>query len=253
VIAPTKLGAAAWLFWREFAETQEVSPRTKKAASLRVTAVIDPSSARHVSKELRRTQIIAYGRLAPLAGARKLTMWVPQAQSVRTMPSEPVAGCLDDDRITIRSVRIRDFLISPVAFAAVGLTCWLCHGTAAAQDAPTPFDAPSRPTIGRSMPSATTPTFSPRGQTDILRHRDFAGKPCLTLSGTARPHLIDRKLYDHVIIASNACPQRIGVRVCYFRTDNCISMEVPGRQRKEAILGTLPSTQEFGFEFREKF
>jgi hypothetical protein len=203
--------------------------------------------------DLRHPEMIKCDRLDPLAEGRKLTMWVPRAESVRFMPSEPDAKCRADRRGGSRTAGSRDLLISPVTGAAVGLICWLGHGTAAGQDAPTPFDAPSRPTIGRSMPSAATPTFDPRGQTDILRHRDFAGKPCLTLSGTARPHFIDRKLYDHVVIASNACPQRIAVRVCYYRTDNCISMEVPGRQRKEAILGTLPSTQEFGFEFREKF
>lgn len=192
-------------------------------------------------------------RVDPLAEERKLTMWALRAELVRSMPSSANTKYPADRRGGTRSAEGRDFLISSGAFAVVGLICWLGHTPAAGQDAPSPFDAPSRPTIGRSMPSAATPRFDPRGQTDILRHRDFAGKPCLTLSGTARPHLIDRKLFDHVIIASNACPQRIVIRVCYYRTDNCIPMEVPGRERKEAILGTLPSTQQFGFEFREKF
>jgi hypothetical protein len=30
-------------------------------------------------------------------------------------------------------------------------------------------------------------------------------------------------------------------------------MEVPGNERKEAVLGTLPSMKDFRFEFREKF
>lgn len=30
-------------------------------------------------------------------------------------------------------------------------------------------------------------------------------------------------------------------------------MEVPGDEHKEAILGTMPSTKDFRFEFREKF
>ena len=140
----------------------------------------------------------------------------------------------------------------------VPFLCLLCAGTASAQDASTPFEKPSRPTIGGtggsvSKPGLQAPSFGPRGGTEILRHRDFAGKPCLTVQGNARPHIIDRNLYDHVITASNACPQRIAIRVCYYRTDDCIPMEIPGGERKEAILGTLPATKEFGFEFREKF
>jgi hypothetical protein len=121
-----------------------------------------------------------------------------------------------------------------VKVLVVAVICLLGKGTAFGQD-------------------LSAPTFNPRGQTDILRHRDFAGKPCLTVSGTARPHIIDRTLYDHVIIASNVCPQHITIRVCYYRTENCIPMDISGGQRKEAILGTLPATKEFGFEFREKF
>ena len=34
---------------------------------------------------------------------------------------------------------------------------------------------------------------------------------------------------------------------------DCIPMEISGEERKEAILGTLPSTKDFRFEFREKF
>jgi hypothetical protein len=30
-------------------------------------------------------------------------------------------------------------------------------------------------------------------------------------------------------------------------------MEVPGDERKEAILGTLPAMKDFRFEFRERF
>jgi hypothetical protein len=32
-----------------------------------------------------------------------------------------------------------------------------------------------------------------------------------------------------------------------------VPIEVPGAERKEAILGTLPGVPDFRFEFREKF
>jgi hypothetical protein len=137
----------------------------------------------------------------------------------------------------------------------VAVLCFLNAGYLSAQEASPPFQRPSAPTVGGAIPKspAQPPSFGPRGGTEILRHRDLTGKPCLAVTGIARPHIIDRKLYDHVITASNACPQRIAIRVCYYRTDDCIPIEIPGGQRKEAVLGTLPATKEFGFEFREKF
>jgi hypothetical protein len=143
--------------------------------------------------------------------------------------------------------RMRRFIIAALCFLNAG------HGSA--QEASPPFQRPSAPTVGGSSPRSPVqpPSFGPRGETEILRHRDLTGKPCLTVSGMPRPHIVNRKLYDHVITASNACPQRIAIRVCYYRTDDCIPMEIPGGQRKEAVLGTLPATKEFGFEFREKF
>jgi hypothetical protein len=56
-----------------------------------------------------------------------------------------------------------------------------------------------------------------------------------------------------VISVMNGCPQRIAIRVCYYRTQECIPMETPGNERKEAVLGTMPGAKEFRFEFREKF
>ncbi len=101
--------------------------------------------------------------------------------------------------------------------------------------------------------AGSRPTFGASAGTEVLRHRDFTGKPCLTVTGSARAHTVDPNLYDHVITAQNGCPQRIAMQVCYYRSHNCIAMEVPGGERKEAILGILPSAKDFRFEFREKF
>jgi hypothetical protein len=104
-----------------------------------------------------------------------------------------------------------------------------------------------------TTPSQGSMTFGASAGAAILRHRDFAGKPCLQVVGFARPHTIDPNLYDHVITATNHCPQRISMKVCYYQSEECIAMEVPGDESKEAILGTLPSEKDFRFEFREKF
>jgi hypothetical protein len=102
-------------------------------------------------------------------------------------------------------------------------------------------------------PLAAPPPISSSQNTDILRHRDPAGKPCLLVQGMARPHTINPNLFDHVIVAANGCAQLIKMQVCYYRTRQCIPMEVPGKGRREAVLGMMPSMRDFRYEFRERF
>jgi hypothetical protein len=98
-----------------------------------------------------------------------------------------------------------------------------------------------------------TPSFDANNSNQILRHRDFTGRSCLTVSGYARPHTIDPNLFDHVIEAANNCPQEISISVCYYNSSDCLNVQVPGNDRKQAILGTMPFQKDFRFEFREKF
>jgi hypothetical protein len=79
------------------------------------------------------------------------------------------------------------------------------------------------------------------------------GKPCVSVYGFARPYVTNPNLFDHVIVASNGCTEVIRMRVCYYRTQDCIAMEIPSRGRKEALLGTLPAMKDFRYEFRERF
>jgi hypothetical protein len=153
---------------------------------------------------------------------------------------------------TDKSSRLRIMTLSQIR-RITALLSLLTLAPASAQDASSAFEK-RRPEVGGTIPKpAVPPTFGPRAGADVLRHRDFTGKPCLTVQGSARSHIINPKLYDHVISASNSCPQRITIRVCYYHTNDCIPMEIPGGERKEAILGTLPTIHDFGFEFREKF
>lgn len=108
--------------------------------------------------------------------------------------------------------------------------------------------------VGVPVPHpAQTPSFAASGDTGMLRHRDPTGSPCLGVSGFARRHTIDSNLYDHVISVKNNCAQRIVIQVCYYNTEDCLPVDIPGGERKEAILGTMPSMPDFRFEFREKF
>ncbi len=126
---------------------------------------------------------------------------------------------------------------------------------ASAQSGSPPFQSPSAPDLGGAGIRAPTPPLiigASQGN-DILRHRAPTGSPCLTVSGFARPHTVNPNLYDHVITVNNGCAQRITMRVCYYNSMDCVPIEIPGGERKEAILGTMPSTKDFRFEFRENF
>jgi hypothetical protein len=114
----------------------------------------------------------------------------------------------------------------------------------------------SHPTLGGTQGMhipAETPTFGSSGNTDILRHRDATGKPCVSIGGFSRPHIINPHLYDHVIVGINTCAQRIRVEVCYYNSTNCVPLEVAGGERRQVMLGTQPGEKDFRFEFREKF
>jgi hypothetical protein len=125
-----------------------------------------------------------------------------------------------------------------------------------AQTGSPPFGEPSAPSVGGTgglEPPERLPTFGASSDTEILRHRSPTGAPCLSVGGFARPHVINPNLYDHVIVVKNSCALNVGLKVCYYRSDDCISMDVPGGESKEAILGMVPSENDFRFEFREKF
>jgi hypothetical protein len=140
-----------------------------------------------------------------------------------------------------------------IAVALIWLA--LAIGVAAAQSGTNLFEKSSRPTVGGvGVPvPVDPPTFGASAGTEILRHRGPTGTPCLTVGGLARPHVANPNVYDHVIAAKNSCAQRITMQVCYYKSQDCVSMDIPGGERKEAILGTLPAASDFRFEFREKF
>jgi hypothetical protein len=124
-----------------------------------------------------------------------------------------------------------------------------------AQDATPPPGTLGRPGFGGTFPGNSPPPRIITGSqdTEILRHRDFAGKPCLAIGGFARAHTSNANLFDHVIEIKNGCSQSIRTQICYLRTQECITMEVAGHMTKEGILGTLPSIKDFRYEFRERF
>jgi hypothetical protein len=85
------------------------------------------------------------------------------------------------------------------------------------------------------------------------KHLDFAGKPCLSTEGVARPLSSNARIMNHVVTFTNHCFERIRLKVCYFGTDDCTDVEVPPYGRKEQVIGVLPAVQLFRYELRELF
>jgi hypothetical protein len=144
-----------------------------------------------------------------------------------------------------------------VAFGCLVLTFTIFLGVVAIAQSPlTRAGKESQPTLGGTLgppASAKPPLIGASQNTDILRHRDPTGKACLSIYGSALSHKTNPKLFDHVITAKNNCAQLIKMQVCYYRTQQCILMDIPGRMSKEAVLGIMPSVKDFQYEFRERF
>jgi hypothetical protein len=91
------------------------------------------------------------------------------------------------------------------------------------------------------------------GKGNARKHLDFAGKPCLSTEGVARPLSSNPRIMNHVVTFNNHCFERIRLKVCYSGTDDCTDVEVPPYGRKEQIIGVLPALQLFRYDVKEQF
>lgn len=147
------------------------------------------------------------------------------------------------------------FLMMRIAsYGAAMLTMLLAIQTrAGAQGISATHGNDSLPMVGGVGGLRAPPLISSVDRPGAKRHLDPAGKPCLTVGGFVQAQKNHPKIFDHVIVANNKCVQRIRINACYFSTQNCISMEIPGRQRRQAILGIFPALKDFRYEYREQF
>jgi hypothetical protein len=85
------------------------------------------------------------------------------------------------------------------------------------------------------------------------KHRDFGGKVCLQTSGMSRPLASNPRILNHSVVLDNHCVGRIKAKVCYYGTDECTDVEVPGNSRKEQVIGVFPAMQTFRYAVKEQF
>jgi hypothetical protein len=85
------------------------------------------------------------------------------------------------------------------------------------------------------------------------KHRDFSGKPCLETEGVSSPLASNPRILNHSVSLHNHCSERIKVKVCYYKTNDCSDVEVNGNSSKEQIIGVFPAMQIFRYDVREQF
>jgi hypothetical protein len=112
----------------------------------------------------------------------------------------------------------------------------------------------SRPITGSvGGTRAPAPMLSGPQNDTVKVHHGPTGKPCVTVSGNWKAQTINPNIFEHLIIATNACSLRIKMNVCYYKTQHCIALELGPYDRKEAVLGIYPALKDFRYEYKEQF
>jgi hypothetical protein len=108
--------------------------------------------------------------------------------------------------------------------------------------------------VGPNAPFQSRLTLQGSGRNAAFSvHRDALNRPCLEIEAASRRHVINPDVFDHVVSVYNNCLMPIKLRVCYYKSDHCIDMQVSAKQRKDGILGIFPNMQYFRYSFREQF
>jgi hypothetical protein len=85
------------------------------------------------------------------------------------------------------------------------------------------------------------------------RHLAPTGLPCLKLEGYTKAEIINPHIYEHWVSAANNCGQNIKLQICYYKTQDCIAVNVPPWGRKDSVLGIYPALKDFRYDAKEQF
>lgn len=105
---------------------------------------------------------------------------------------------------------------------------------------------------GTGIAAQPASPFPPMQGTFAAPHKTLDGKPCITVSATARAQAVNPKIIDQVVLVNNVCGQPIKVQVCYPKSSDCIVVALEGYQKLQRILG-IGSNSAFAYEYRELF
>jgi hypothetical protein len=103
------------------------------------------------------------------------------------------------------------------------------------------------------LPINRNPALYPTDDALSRKHMGPTGKPCITVFGDAQAQKMNPLIYNHMIMATNACGLIIKLKICYYHSDQCVDLALPAYSQKEAMLGIMPRMTGFRFEYREQF
>jgi hypothetical protein len=81
-------------------------------------------------------------------------------------------------------------------------------------------------------------------------HLNPSGKPCVTIHPISHAQILNKNIYDHDLLISNECSQKIRLSVCYYHAEHCSTMSVAGYARQQELFGIFPE-KDFRIEYRE--
>jgi hypothetical protein len=81
-------------------------------------------------------------------------------------------------------------------------------------------------------------------------HLNPVGKPCVDVFPVAEAQAINHSIYDHNLLISNQCSQKIRLWVCYYQSRTCSNFAIAGYARQLKLLGIFPE-KDFRIEYRE--
>jgi len=87
---------------------------------------------------------------------------------------------------------------------------------------------------------------------ELTRIRDAAGKPCLRFRMQVRPDITMPTSFEHIVLATNSCPQRIDVKICYRGSRaGCKTLKLLPFGDGLALLGFMNNRPSFAFDYDE--
>jgi len=150
---------------------------------------------------------------------------------------------------------------------------FLVCGNSNAQELTTPLGiGQGRPIEGStgklSLPNQSQMSIQSDLNPAIKVHKDPSGNRCVTVGAYSLPKIDFRKIFsgghseqgdkapkmfEHMITAQNRCSQTIKLKVCYYASQNCITVDVPSHSDQLGSLGVASEMPNFRYQYTEQF
>lgn len=79
--------------------------------------------------------------------------------------------------------------------------------------------------------------------------RDALGRPCLDVEAAARKRFGGSDMMDHVVSIKNNCPKLIKIKLCYYKSESCLPVELQAYKRVDSILGSSRGSNFFRYSY----